>query len=468
MHDTPPPALGRHLRHTLLSARDLTATVGPFVLLALGLLVLAYLVLDPTPPKRVVLATGTERSAYTAFGQRYAELLKRQGITVVLRTTEGAAENLALLRDRTSGVDVAFVQGGSDTGNPARPAGAEAPPLESLGSLFYEPVWLFYREQAAQRLLKADRLERLAQLPGWRLNIGAPGSGVPTLMLQMLQANALAPEALTLTREPETPAVVALLEGSIDALVFASAPESLMVQMLLRTPGIRLFDLPQAEAYARRFPFMSAVVLPRGIVDLAQDQPPQDLHLVAPTAMLLSRRDTHPALQQLLVQAAQQVHGGAGWFQHKGEFPNTRNTDHPLADEAERFYRNGPPWLQRYLPFWFANLFDRMWVVLVSIIAVLIPLSRVVPPLYQFRIRSRVFRWYGQLRSIEAAIGQRPADDLAQELDAVEARVGEVTVPLSYADELYALREHIALVRRRLGTPGAGRIDRPGADGSNR
>ncbi|HSW08646.1 MAG TPA: TAXI family TRAP transporter solute-binding subunit [Aquabacterium sp.] len=445
--------LHKTLQHTLLSVRDLLVTAGPLVLLTLVLLLLAYWVLDPTPPQRVVLATGTPRGAYAEFGQRYAKVLKRHGITVELRNTQGAAENLALLRNPDSGVDVAFVQGGADAeGSEQNPANKD---LLSLGSLFHEPVWLFYRQDAAQRLLKSNALTSLAQLPGWRLNIGPPGSGVPNLMNRVLEANALKPETLTLLRQEETPAVVALLDGSLDALVFASAPESLMVQMLLRTPGIRLFDFAQAEAYARRFEFISPVLLPRGIVDLATDQPPQDVHLVAPTAMLVAREHTHPALIQLLVQAAQEVHGGAGWFQRRGEFPNIRNTEWPLAAEAERYYRNGPPWMQRYLPFWFANLFDRMWVVLVSIIAVLLPLSRIVPPLYQFRIRSRVFRWYAQLRAIEEGLGSRPAEELARELDEVEARVGQVSVPLSYADELYSLRGHIAMVRRRLAGPRA-------------
>ena len=279
--------------------------------------------------------------------------------------------------------------------------------LVSLGSLFYEPVWLFYREDAAQRLLKSPALTSLAQLPGWRVNSGTDGSGVRLLVQQLLEANALDPGSLTLLKDETTPAVVAFLEGRIDAIVFVSAPESLMVQMLLRTPGVRLFDFAQAEAYARRFAFLSAVVLPRGIVDLARDLPPQDVHLIAPTAMMVARDSTHPALVQLLVQAAAQVHGGSGWFQRKGDFPNTRNTAIALSAEATRFYRDGLPWLQRYLPFWLANLVERMAVVLISIIAVLIPLSRVVPPLYQFRIRSRVFRWYGQLRKIEDSVGKR-------------------------------------------------------------
>jgi hypothetical protein len=442
------------LRHTLLSMRDLLVTGGPFLLIALVLLVLAYVALDPNPPKKVVLATGAEQGAYAEFGKRYAAWLKQRGIQVVLRNTQGAAENLALLRDPASGVDLAFVQGGADD---ARPTGEDAVDdgLVSLGSLFFEPVWLFYREDSAQRLLKADRLANLSQLAGWRLNIGPPGSGVPNLVKKLLDANRIDASTITLQQLPQTPAVVSFLGSETDALVFASAPESLMVQMLLQTPGIKLFDFAQAEAYSRRFAFMSPVTLPRGVVDLARDVPPLDVHLVAPTATLVAKQATHPALMQLFVQAAQAIHGEAGWFQRKGEFPSANNTEWPLAKEAERFYRNGPPVLQHYLPFWLANLIDRMWVALVSIIAILIPLSRVVPPLYQFRIRSRIFRWYGQLRAVEDAHGERPPDELAKELDAIESRVENVTVPLSYADELYALRSHINLVRRRLLAPGA-------------
>jgi hypothetical protein len=220
----------------------------------------------------------------------------------------------------------------------------------------------------------------------------------------------------------------------------------------LQTPGIRLFDFVQAEAYARRFAFMSAVTLPRGLVNLAADQPPADVHLVAPTATLLAREQLHPALVQLFMQAATQVHGEAGWFQRKGEFPNAANTERPLAPEAQRYFRTGPPWLQRYLPFWLANLVDRMWVMLLSIVVVVIPLMRVLPPLYQMRIRSRVFRWYAQLREVEEARGRRPAEVLQRELDEIDAKVERIKLPLSYADELYALRSHIQLVRKRVST----------------
>jgi TRAP-type uncharacterized transport system substrate-binding protein len=457
------------LRNTLLSLRDVAVTAGPFVLLGLVLLAMAYWILEPTPPRRVTLATGVEQGAYAEFGRRYAALLKEHGITVELRTTQGAAENAALLHDADSGVDIGFAQGGGTE--------TASDDLVSLGSVFYEPVWLFYRKDSARRLLgprtpaagsaarhkpgnpvagasmAAPGLTSLAQLAGWKLNVGAPGSGVPPLMERLLQANRLEPGSVTLLRQPLTPAVVDLLEGRLDAIAMASAPESQMVQMLLRTPGIELANLVQSEAYARRFPFMSHVVLPRGVADLAADIPPQDVHLIAPTATLLARRSLHPALMQLFVQAAQQVHGQAGWFQRRGEFPNPVNTERPIAPEAQRFYKDGPPWLQRYLPFWLANLFDRMWIALLAIIAVLLPLSRVIPPLYEFRIRSRVFRWYGQLRAVEEARNKRPVDDLLRDLEDIEARVGRVHIPLAYADELYALRSHIQLVRRRLQAP---------------
>jgi TRAP-type uncharacterized transport system substrate-binding protein len=440
----------RIVRDLVHAVRDLMLTAGPVLLLALLLLVAAYQVLAPTPPSRVVLATGTEQGAYHEFGRRYAALLAQHGITVELRSTAGAAENITLLRDRGQAVDIAFVQGGAAE---APAALDETPPdegLVSLGSLFHEPVWLFYREDSARRLLKAPTLARLGQLAGWKLNVGAPGSGSPNLMARLFEANRIDAGAVTVLREPATPAVVKLLGGELDALVFAAAPESAMVQMLLQTPGVKLFDFAQAEAYSRRLAFLAPVVLPRGVVDLARDQPPADVHLVAPTASLVARDTLHPALVQLFVQAARTVHGEPGWFQRKGEFPAAGQSDFPLAKEAERFYRSGPPFLQRYLPFWLANLVDRMWIALLSIVAIVIPLSRIVPPLYEFRVRSRIFRWYGELRAIEAALGARPAQELAEDLDGIEAKVERIAVPLSYADELYALRSHIQLVRGRL------------------
>ena len=439
------PHMPKAIRYTLVSIWDLAVSAGPVALLAAALLALAYLWLDPTPPRRVTLATGPAQSAYDAFAQRYRKALAANGIDVVLVPSQGSSDNLRLLREGQA--DLGFVQGGSNERATTDESG-----LESLGSLFVEPVWLFYREDSARKAVPAGTLGALTQLQGLRLNVGTMGSGVPQLMAKLFEANNIDKSRITMSQLEQTPATVAFLGGDLDAIVFASAPESLMVQMLLQTPGVKLMDFAQSEAYSRRFPFLTPVVLPRGVVDLAHDVPAADLRLVATTTALLTRAQTHPALLQLFTQAARELHGPAGWFNRAGSFPTLEHSEYPVTREAERAIKGGQPFLQRYLPFWLANLVERMWLALGIIIAILLPLSRIVPPLYQFRIRSRVFRWYGQLRAIELQMSTDEAkpEYLAQELDALEANVGRVSVPLSYADELYALRNNITLVRRRV------------------
>jgi len=441
---------------TVRTWRDRLAEAGP-LLVALWLLALAaalyaaYRWLDPTPVKRIVFATGPEQGAYAEFAKRYARLLQANGVTLELRPTQGSSENLALLRDPASGVQAAFVQGGVDTA-----AVDSAETLVSLGSMAYEPLWLFYREDSARRLNHGQAPTQLAQLRGWRINTGPAGGGSGPLFRQLAQAGGLPADALQAGGQATVNGVVDLVQGRIDVLAMVSAANAPLVQYLLHTPGVQLFDLAQADAYARHFAFLRALRLPRGLIDLAADRPPHDMRMVAATASLLVRDDLHPALLQLLLQAARQVHGEPGWFNRRGEFPIADATTFALAPEAERFYRSGPPWLQRYLPFWLANFFDRMWIVLLPLLAALLPLSRILPPLVELRLRSRVFRWYGQLRALENAHGRRPADELARELDAIEAKVQNISVPLSYADELYALRTHIGLVRRKLAGPSEG------------
>ena len=433
------------IRYTLLSIREMLISAGPFVLLAAGLIILAYLWLKPTPPKRVTLATGPAQSAYDEFGKRYQKALASNGIQVVLLPSEGSSANLQLLRDGRA--DLGFVQGGS-----ADIAEGDENAIESLGSLFVEPVWLFYRESAARGVTPTGTLSSLSQLQGLRLNVGTAGSGVPSLMAKLFEANRVDTTVLKLSQLEQTPATVAFLGGELDAIVFASAPESLMVQMLLQTPGVKLMDFAQAEAYSRRFPFLTPATLPRGVVDLAQDMPPANVRLIASTTSLLTRDTTHPALLQLFAQAARDFHGKAGWFNRAGVFPSIERSEFPVSAEAERAIKGGKPLMQRWLPFWAANLVERMWLVLTIIIAILLPASRIVPPLYEFRIRSRVFRWYAQLRDIEARADAEPAagPDLLAELNALDDKAGKINVPLSYADELYALRNNIHLVRKKL------------------
>ncbi|WP_037472160.1 TAXI family TRAP transporter solute-binding subunit [Simplicispira psychrophila] len=445
--------MAQAFRSSLLSLRDLLVSAGPLALLAVGLLALAYWWLNPTPPQQVTLATGPAQSAYEAFGRHYQQVLATEGIEVQLLPSEGSSANLQLLRDGRA--DVAFVQGGT-----SELQAADQEKLTSLGSLFVEPVWIFYHTKALHQRRPSGVLDALPQLRGLRVNVGTVGSGVPTLMAKLLDANHIETNELQLSQLEQTPATVAFLAGQLDALVFASAPESSMVQMLLQTPGVGLMDFPQHEAYGRRFAFLTPVTLPRGVVDLAGNLPAQDVRLIAPTTALLAREGTHPALLQLLAQNAQKLHSGAGWFNRAREFPNTHHTELPIAAEAERAINEPVPLLQRYMPFWLANLVQRMALVLGLLVAVMLPLSRIVPPLYQFRVRSRVFRWYGRLRDIERDRQSQhlPTSALLQALDTLQAQVEKVSVPLSYADELYALRNQIELVRQKFlpdkGAPG--------------
>ena len=434
----------KFFRFTTLSFRDLLLTFGPALLLIVGLGYFAYRVVDPSPPKTVTISTGQENSAYEQLAKRYVTALARQGIQVKLKRSEGSLENLERLKNEDSGIDLAFVQSGStDLVN------AEREGLISLGSLFVEPVWLFYRDDVKLRHLKDVR--------GLTINVGPPGTGVPKLFEQLLSANGVSTRKVKLTDMENTPATMALLAGKIDGMVFSSSAEGLLIQMLLQTPGIRLFDFSQAEAYARRFPFLSAVRLPRGIVDFGRDLPAHDFHLIAPTATLVAREDLHPALIDLFVQAASDIHGGPGWFQRRGEFPTASYTEIPVASAAEKFYKNGPSLLHRYMPFWVANFLDRMWIVIVALGALLLPLSRVVPPLYVWKVRSRIYRWYGQLRSVEHAVAQADDKSLPQvcreqleRLAQIEHKVNQLTIPLSFAEELYELRSHINFVRKRI------------------
>jgi uncharacterized protein len=432
-------------KFSTLSLRDLLVALGPTVVLVIAACAAAWLLVDPAPPHHVVLATGQENSAYEQFGHAYATALAKNDVKVTLERSLGSQDNLQRLIEGRA--DIGFVQSGSTNEEQAARRG-----LVSLGSLFTEPVWLFLRDPV--------KVDNLTQLRGLRINLGPEGTGVPRLFRQVLSVNGVEPNEVQVSSLENTPATMALLDGSIDGLVFSSAPEAPLVQMLLQTPGIKLFDFTQAEAYTRRLPFLTHVVLPRGIVDLGRDIPSRDYQLIAPTATLVARKDLHPALIDLFVQAASDIHGGAGWFQQQGQFPTPRYTEIPVAHEAARFYRDGPPFLQRYMRFWLANLFERMWVVLVPLAALLIPLSKVVPPVYVWRIRSRIYRWYGQLRVVEQELEAHQGDGnalagLLGRLDDIERRVNQTSVPLAFADQLYALRSHINFVRQRVRAAGA-------------
>ncbi|HEY0093119.1 MAG TPA: TAXI family TRAP transporter solute-binding subunit, partial [Archangium sp.] len=338
----------------------------------------------------------------------------------------------------TAQADVAFVQSGASTGE-------KAPGIVSLGSLSYVPLWVFYR---------GEPIDDVLALKGKRIAIGASESGTHALALTLLSVNGVekAPtELLPLERDA---AIEQLKKGQVDAVFLVSPAEAPAIQKLAAEPGVRLLSFARAEAYARRYPYLSRLVLPRGVFNLAGDIPERDVVLLAPTANLVARDTLHPALAYLLMRTASEIHGSSGLLDRSGEFPAALETGFPLSGEARRYYEAGIPLLQRYLPFWAANLVDRLWVMLVPIIAVVVPLGRAVPALYLWRVRSRIFRWYARLKEIELQLeenpGQEMLEDMMKRLEEAERAVNRIPVPLAYAENVYYFREHVDVVRRRL------------------
>lgn len=416
-------------------------TFGPAILIALAGLLVAWQFVNPAPPRHITIASGHPDGAYHLFATRYAERLAAQGITLDIRETAGSLENIALLRD--GAVDLAFVQGGT-----GKAAGSGADDLVSLGSLYYEPLWVFYRGAAL------DRLTALAAHP---LAIGEPGSGTREVALTLLADNFIATDSDSIRPLGGQAAADALIEGRVDAAFFVAAPDAPVVQHLLHRQDVRLLSFSRAAAYAQTHHYLSALTLPEGIIDLQANIPAQKTTLLAPTANLAARADFHPALTGLLLQIADEVHRNGSLFSRPGEFPNAHNLEFPLDSTAQRFYRHGPPLLQRYLPFWTADLIDRMKVMLVPLLTLLVPLARIMPPVYRWQVRKKIYRWYRLLRELDidddAALDSARRDELLQQLQTIEDEVRKVTVPLSYADELYSLRLHIDMVRGRLRVP---------------
>ncbi|MGE5470102.1 MAG: TAXI family TRAP transporter solute-binding subunit [Bacteroidota bacterium] len=430
------------LKAGLVSLRDLFATAWWIVLIAGAGFVVAYQFVKPAPPKKMVITTGGESGAYYQFAQRYAAILARDGITLEVRASAGSLENIERLKKDEA--QVGFVQGGV-VAPKEDPDAPDDSGLLSLGSLFYEPVWVFYRGEKT--------LERLTDLRGKRIAIGQEGSGVRQLAQQLLMANDIQ-SGKHLVPLAGLKAAEELQQGRIDAAFIIAAEKAPVVQVLLRSPGVKVMSFSQAAAYQRRFPFLTKLTFPHGVADLVRDFPPEDIKLLAPTANLIIRDDLHPALQTLLLQAVSEVHGKSGFFQDAGEFPSYKDEMLPLSPEAARYFKSGSPFLQRYLPFWLAVLVDRLVVLLVPIFALLIPLLKIAPAIYTWRVRSKVFRCYGELKFLEDDLKHHfeaaRLEGYRARLDALEDEASQLRVPLGYSDLVYTLREHVNLVRTTL------------------
>ena len=395
---------------------------------------------ETLPPRTIVMATGAKGGANHELGIRYRDILAQSGVKLQLLPTAGGLENLARLRDPKSGVDVGFIQSGTTTKK-------ESPELESLGTLFYEPLWFFYRGEIGEGV-------GMPAMRGRRISIGSEGSGTRALALELVKRtkiDSIVGELLALA--PQV-AAEKLIAGEIDAAFIITAWDSPVVQTLINAKGIELGSAQRADAFLALYPFLHKLTLPAGIVDLLAVRPHTDVVLLAPKASLAVRASLHPAIQYLLLNAAVQIHSQPGIFHKAGQFPAAEAIDLPLSGEAQRFYKSGRPFLQNYLPFWMAALVERVVVVFIPMAVLLYPLFKFMPSAYDWFMRSKIIQLYDEMRSIESEMeahghGQ-DAVAINAKLDRLDERANRLSLPTTYASMLYGLRGHIDLIRQRL------------------
>lgn len=418
-------------------------TVGPAVLVCAVIVWAALHFISSAPPRTLTMSSGPRGSNFETIAQRYSRILARNGIKLNVVSSAGSLENLNRISNPKSHVDIALVQSGLTAGTDSDDD------LESLGGMFYQPLLIFYRSPKP--------LQRLSELSSQRIAIGPEGSGTRFLALALLKANGIEPRGSTqlLSLEGEA-ARAALLHRQVDAIFLTGDSASgATIREMVHAEGIRLFDFPQAEAYVRRFSYLSKLTVPAGAFDLGENLPPADISLLAPTVELLARSNLHPALCDLLIEAATQVHARASLLQSAGQFPSPSIHTFPLSAEAARYYKSGDrSFIYRYLPFWLASLLSRLLIVIVPLIVVIVPSLRYVPLLYRWRIDSRIHHRYGELMELErqtlGSLSDERRDELLKRLEAIEESVISRRMPGSHAEQVYVLREHIDFVRNKL------------------
>ena len=426
--------------HTHAEWRDHTLPYVIVAMLVVLVLMLLIWMVDPAPPKAITMSAGPRDSSFLITANQYKKILARNGIRLNVLESDGSEQNLQRLLDPKQHVDIALVQGGLADG-------LDTSSLMSLGSVFYVPVVVFYR---------GTGVTQLSQLEGKRIAIGREGSGTRRLALKLLDANGIEPGGdAVLMPSDGLQAATQLVAGEVDAAILSgdSATRGLMLR-LLRVPGISVINFEEASAYTRLFPYLDRIDLPPGVLDLKHRIPPETVHLISPTVELVARTNLHPAISDLLIEAAQEVHGMPGLLQHAGQFPNPVAREYQISEDAQRYYKTGKSFLYRTLPFWLASIGDRTLVLLLPVAVLLFPSMRLIPALYRWRIRSRIYRYYGSLIAIERdALAHSTGEERKQlfaQLDEIEASLNRLRMPLAYADAFYVLREHVGFVRSRL------------------
>jgi TRAP-type uncharacterized transport system substrate-binding protein len=431
-----------------MAAKDFFHNNWPTITVAVtaaAIAVAAVMIVRSAPPDRIAIATGGQSGAYFKFGIRYRDELAQSKVTIDVRETKGTGDNLALLHDLKSGVSAALVQGGIVTPEDGKD-------LETLGTVFYEPLWLFGRLGVTGK--------GLGGLRGKTVAVGPDGSGTQKLVLELLQRHGIDGKVSKLLPLSTAEGRDRLLAGTVDAAFFVASWDAADVQRLLADPTIELTGYPQADAYVALDPFLHKVVVPRGMRDLATDHPPADIVLVAPKASLVVRKDLHPAIQNLLLRAARRIHAAPSVFQQANEFPADEAVGLPLSDTARRFYKQDLPFLYNWLPYWFADLIGKLVFLLIPIIGVLIPMMRSLPKVYDWTIRQRIRRLYAELRHLDDQLkingGKEGIGRFTVALDRLEEHANSLKVPVAYANQLYELRNHINIVRASLSRRTAG------------
>jgi TRAP-type uncharacterized transport system substrate-binding protein len=426
--------------------RGLVLAASLILLAGLGVGLAMFGLSDVAAPSTLTIAGGPEGSSFRRYAERYQKILEKQGVTLEILASQGSRDNLEKLADPRVKVDVGFVLGGEAGSKAAESAATDR--LQSLGSVNYQPLMIFYRGQPKQLL---------SQLKGLRLDIGPAGSGTHTLASALLEANGVKPgDGTTYVDTAADDTFKALDEGRIDAFfAMSDSTPTALIRKLLRTPDMHLFNFTQADGYTRRISYLNKLQLPQGALDLGENLPAEDVQLIGPTVELLARDSLHPALSDVLLEAAREVHGRAGLYKKRGEFPAPLENEFRISPDAARYYASGKSFLYRTFPFWVASLIARVVAVLVPVVLVLVPAFRIVPALYRWRMTSRIYRWYGDLQRLERealapSVDAGRRQDLMQQLNQIEDAVVRIIVPPAFGDLFYGLRGHIGAVRASL------------------
>lgn len=422
----------RFTRWQIFKALIAAAVIGSAAWLAL-----VYFI--PTPPSKVVMATAFKGASFEYYGRQYQEIFARSHVRLELRETAGAVENLKLLQDPNAGVQIAFVTGGLSDAK-------HAPGVLSLGTVYDQPFWIFYSAN--------QQLDQLSQLKGKRIAVGPVGSATRYMAEQVLGKGGVNSETAALLPFAGSAAEKALKDGEVDAVWIIGVPEATAVQSFLRDPNVRPMNFPLADAFTRVFPDLSRMTLPQGTVDIERVIPSSDVQLIGTKAKVLIRSDLHPEIVQLLLRTMKEVHGGSDLFHRGGEYPNGSDSEYPVAATAIEFYKNGPSFLQRHLPLWLSVHVQRAIAVLLTGVAIGLPLLHFVPQTYNWMTRRRLFYWYAELRALETSLGSATSyKQLVQklaEIERIEESLSKIHFPLTFADQVYTLRGHIDIVRQKI------------------